>query len=298
MTNKNNCVYLDHNSSFVIRHSSFILIIGVCFIFLVSGCSGSRHNKIVVGSKNFTEQAILGELLAQQVERTTGLPVERKLFLGGSLICHNALVAGELDLYVEYTGTALTAILKEKPINDPKEVYRRTRDAYLSRFGIELTEPLGFNNTFAIIIRGEVARRLKLKTISDAAAHTPRWRAGFGPEFMERENGFRGLSAAYNLKFAETPRIMDLGLSYRALSEGKVDLIAGDSTNVLISALDLFVLDDDRHYFPPYEAVPFARKQTLDAHPGLREALNALGRKISNDTMRRLNYAVDGMHRD
>ncbi len=298
MTNEINQISQIQNSSLVTRHSSLLLAICVgCTLFLAS-CSGGRSGRIVVGSKNFTEQATLAELLAQQVERATGLPVERKLYLGGTLICHNALVAGELDMYVEYTGTAFTAILKEKPINDPREVYRRTRETYLSRFGVELTEPLGFNNTFAIIVRGEVARRLNIKSITEAAAHTPRWKAGFGPEFMEREDGFRGLAAAYNLKFAETPRIMDLGLSYRALSEGKVDLIAGDSTNGLITALDLFVLEDDKRYFPPYEAVPFVRKQALEAHPGLREALGALGGKIPDDTMRRLNYSVDGAHRD
>ncbi|HEX9285614.1 MAG TPA: glycine betaine ABC transporter substrate-binding protein [Nitrospirales bacterium] len=274
------------------------------FVFLLCltlacGCHGGRRAQTVtVGSKNFTEQSILGELLAQQIERTTKLRVERKLYLGGTLLCHEALVAGKIDMYVEYTGTALTAILKDAPINDPAEVYRRTREAYLSRFGVELSEPLGFNNTFAVIIRGETVRRLNVKTLSQAAAYTPQWKAGFGPEFMERADGFRGLASTYNLKFSESPRIMDLGLSYRALAERKVDLIAGDSTNGLIAALDLFVLQDDRRYFPPYQAVPFVRKQTLEAHPELRPALAALGGKISDETMRRMNYAVDGSHRD
>jgi len=279
-----------------LRLSTFVF--ALC-LALACGCHGGRRAQtVIVGSKNFTEQSILGELLAQQIERTAKLRVERKLYLGGTLVCHEALVAGKIDMYVEYTGTAFTAILKDEPINDPGEVYRRTREAYLSRFGVELAEPLGFNNTFAVIIRGETARRLNVKTLSQAAAYTPQWKAGFGPEFMERADGFRGLAATYNLKFSEPPRIMDLGLSYRALAERKVDLIAGDSTNGLIAALDLFVLQDDRRYFPPYQAVPFVRKQTLDAHPELRPALAALGGKISDETMRRMNYAVDGEHRD
>ena len=266
-----------------------------CF-FVMAGCAGSSK-KIIVGSKNFTEQSILGEILAQHLERS-GFAVDRKLYLGGTLICHNALLSGGIDVYVEYTGTAFTAILKNKPIGDPAEVYRQTRDAYRSQFGVELTEPLGFDNKFVILIRGEAARRLKLNTLSQAAAFTPQWKAGFGNEFVEREDGFRGLAATYGLKFAEAPRVMDLGLSYRALAEGKIDLIAGDATAGLIDSLDLFVLEDDKRYFPPYQAVPFVRSQSLDRHPGLRQALAALGGKISDQEMRRLNLAVEGERRD
>jgi osmoprotectant transport system permease protein len=256
------------------------------------------RDTIVVGSKNFTEQTILGELLAQQIERSTGSAVERRFFLGGTLICHNALVAGEIDMYAEYTGTALTAILGREPISDAREVYRRLRDEYVRRFGVVLTEPLGFNNTFAIMIRKEDARRLQVDTISEAARYAPEWRAGFGHEFMERKDGFRGLAALYGLRFREQPRIMDLGLTYRALAGGQLDLIAGDATNGLIAALDLAVLSDDRGYFPPYEAVPLVRVETLNRHPGLREALAALGGRLSDEIMRRMNYAVDGLHQD
>jgi osmoprotectant transport system substrate-binding protein len=269
----------------------------IALFFGLGGCATSQSRKIIVGSKNFTEQSILGELLAQHLERS-GFAVDRKLYLGGTLICHSALVAGGIDLYVEYTGTAYTAILKSKPISDPGEVYRQTRDAYRSRFGVELTEPLGFDNKFVILIRGETARRLKLTTLSEAAAFTPQWKAGFGSEFIEREDGFRGLSSTYNLKFAEPPRVMDLGLSYRALAEGKIDLIAGDATGGLIDSLDLFILKDDKGYFPPYEAVPFVRSQSLDRHAGLRQVLAALGGKISDTDMRRLNLAVEGERRD
>lgn len=292
--------FLSRRPRINVRYAIGILVaalLGIAGILVAAGITKGQK-KIVVGSKNFTEQSILGELLAQQVERETGLSVERKLYLGGTLICHYALVAGEIDMYVEYTGTAFTAILKRRPINDAREVYRQIQEAYISSFRVEPTEPLGFNNTFAIIVRGEAARRLNLRTLSGAAGHTPQWKAAFGPEFMEREDGFRGLAAAYNLKFAEPPRIMDLGLTYRALADGKVDLIAGDSTDGLIASLDLFVLGDDRHYFPPYEGVPLVRRQALDAHPGLRQALARLGGKISDDMMRRMNYAVDGQHRD
>jgi len=262
------------------------------------GCSANPDRRIVVGSKNFTEQVILGELLAQHIESKTGLEVERRLNLGGTFICHQAITAGEIDVYVEYTGTAFTAILRHEPISDPSQVYQQVKKEYAQRFGLEWTEPLGFNNTFAIIVRGEDARQLNLHTISQAAKYTPEWRAGFGPEFMERADGFAGLAATYGLRFAEAPRVMDLGLMYRALIEKQVDLVAGNSTDGLIASLGLVVLEDDRHYFPPYEAAPVVRQQTLERHPELRAALQHLGGLISEEDMRRLNYQVDGEHRD
>jgi osmoprotectant transport system substrate-binding protein len=207
-------------------------------------------------------------------------------------------LAGRIDLYVEYTGTALTAVLKEPPASDPGEVYERVKREYASRFNLEVAEPLGFENTFAIVVRGEDARRNHLRTISDAAAIAPRWRAGFGYEFMERPDGFQGLARTYGLKFASAPRIMDLGLLYRALIEKQVDLVAGNSTDGLIASLDLTVLEDDRHYFPPYQAVPIVRRETLARHPAVRAALAELDGVISGEDMRRLNYAIDGKHRD
>ena len=263
-----------------------------------TACGASRQNRIVVGSKNFTEQVILGELLAQYLEAKTRLAVDRRFYLAGTYICHQALLAGRIDLYVEYTGTALTAVLKQPAESSRGKVFDRVKELYASRFNLEVTEPLGFNNTFAIVIRGEDARRLGLQALSQAAAHTPEWRAGFGYEFMERPDGYQGLVRTYGLKFAAPPRIMDLGLLYRALLEKQVDLVAGNSTDGLIAARDLFILDDDRHYFPPYEAVPVIRRDTLAQHPAVREALAQLGGKISDAEMRRLNYAVDGEHRD
>ncbi len=275
-----------------------LLLSAFCSLISLFGCGPAREDRFVVGSKNFTEQVILGELVAQQLEAKTGLKVERRFYLSGTYICHQAILAGRIDLYVEYTGTALTAVLKQPAAGSRSEVYSRVKSEYASRFGLEVTEPLGFNNTFAIVIRGEDARRFGLRTISDAVPHATHWRAGFGYEFMERPDGFQGLAGTYGLKFAASPRIMDLGLLYRSLIEKQVDLVAGNSTDGLIATLDLVVLEDDRHYFPPYEAVPIVRRETLARHPAVREALAELAGKVSDEEMRRLNYALDGQHRD
>ena len=270
----------------------------ICLFFVpMIGCV-SHANRIVVGSKNFTEQLILGELFAQIIEARTHLPVERRFYLAGTFICQQAILAGRIDIYPEYTGTALTAVLKENPSSDKQEVYRRVQQGYEKRFGLSIGPPLGFDDTFAMVIRGEDARRLHIKTLSQAAAFTSRWRAGFGYEFMERPDGYKGLVASYGLRFAEAPRIMDLGLITRALKEHQVDLIAGNNTDGLIPALDFFVLEDDHHYFPPYEAVGVMRGEMLKSHPEVGAALGELAGAISDDDMRRLNYAVDGQHRD
>lgn len=263
----------------------------------ILGCA-RRTDRIVVGSKNFTEQLVLAEIFAQMIEARAHLEVERRFYLAGTFICQQAILAGRIDLYPEYTGTALTAVLKEPPGRDKQEVYRRVKQGYESRFGLTLSPPLGFDDTFAMVIRGEDARRLNLHSLSQAAAYTPKWRAGFGYEFMERPDGYKGLVATYGLKFAEAPRIMDLGLITRALKDHQVDMIAGNNTDGLIPALDLFVLDDDRHYFPPYEGVAVIRQETLKTHPEVGAALNALAGAISDDDLRRLNYAVDGEHKD
>lgn len=272
----------------------------LCFFFgaLLTACGPPRESRIVVGSKNFTEQLILGELIAQQIEAKTQLPVERRFYLAGTYICQQAILAGRIDVYPEYTGTALTAVLKQKAESGAENVFRQVKNEYAQRFDLSVGPTLGFDNTFAIEIRGDDARRLGLRTISQAAAYTPHWRAGFGYEFMERPDGYKGLAATYGLRFTEPPRIMDLGLLARALKNKQVDLIAGNMTDGLIPTLDLFVLEDDRHYFPPYEAVPIVRQDMLARHPEVEQALDALAGKISDDDMRRLNYAVDGEHRD
>ncbi|HTP44203.1 MAG TPA: glycine betaine ABC transporter substrate-binding protein [Candidatus Acidoferrum sp.] len=265
---------------------------------LLLSCGAERGNEIVVGSKNFSEQALLGEILAQHIEARTHLPVTRRFYLAGSYICQQALLAGRIDTYVEYTGTALTAILRDPIEKDPSLVFGRVQSEYKHRFGLDVLPSLGFNNTFAIVIRGEDARRLKLKTISDVALHTPQWRAGFGYEFMERPDGYQGLARIYSLRFAEAPRILDLGLLYRALLEKQVDLVAGNSTDGLLSARDLVILKDDKLYFPPYDAVPVIRGQTVTRHPEVRAAIAELAGKISDAEMQKMNYAVDGEHRD
>jgi osmoprotectant transport system substrate-binding protein len=266
-------------------------------LFLVS-CSPPRPNHPIIGAKNFTEQVILGELLAQEIEAKSDLKVERRFYLAGSYICNQALVSGRIDAYVEYTGTALTAILKQPVDRNPDEVLQKVRSLYASRFGVTVAAPLGFENTFAMVIRGDDARRLHLATLSQAAPYAPRWRLGVGYEFEQRPDGLPGLSAAYNLHFDGQPRTMDLGLLYRALTAHQVDMIAANSTDGPIQALDLVALQDDRHYFPPYQAVPLVRDDALRRWPQIGEALHVLAGKITADDMRAMNEAVDGRHRD
>jgi osmoprotectant transport system substrate-binding protein len=277
-----------------VRRACFLL----CFTALLISCGGERKNTIVVGSKNFSEQALLGEILAQHIEARTHLPVTRRFYLAGSYICQQALLAGRIDTYVEYTGTALTAILHDPIERDPSAVFGRVQREYKQRFNLNVLASLGFNNTFAIVIRGEDARRLNVRTISESARFTSQWRAGFGYEFMERPDGFEGLARVYGLRFAQPPRILDLGLLYRALLEKQVDMVAGNSTDGLLSARDLVILEDDNHYFPPYEAAPVVRSDTLARHPEARSAIEELAGKISDEEMRRMNYAVDGQRRD
>lgn len=280
------------------RRLIFLPLIFVLALALPDISCKSHANRIVIGSKNFTEQLILGELFAQIIEARTHLPVERRFYLAGTFICQQAILAGRIDIYPEYTGTALTAVLKQSPSGDKRDVLRRVKQGYESKFGLSVGAPLGFDDTFAMVIRGDDARRLHLRTLSQAAQFAPQWRAGFGYEFMERPDGYKGLVASYGLRFAEAPRIMDLGLLTRSLQNHQVDIIAGNNTDGLIPALDFFVLEDDHHYFPPYEAVAIMRGEMLKNHPEVGAALDALAGSISDDDMRRMNYAVDGEHRD
>ncbi len=270
----------------------------LCLVALLASCGPARRDTIVVGSKNFSEQALLGEILAQHLESRTKLGVSRRFYLAGSYICQQALLAGRIDTYVEYTGTALTAILHDPIESDPAAVFGRAREEYKARFGLEVMPSLGFNNTFAIVVRGEDARRMNLKKLSEAPRFPRQWRAGFGYEFMERPDGYAGLARIYGLEFDSPPRILDLGLLYRALLEKQVDIVAGNSTDGLLAARDLVILEDDKHYFPPYEAVPIVRRETFERFPGLRGAIAELAGKISDAEMQKMNYAVDGEHRD
>ena len=276
--------------------AAWVLIAAGC-TFLTS-CSPSHFDRVVVGSKNFTESFILGELIAQQIEAHTRLKVERRFYMAGTFICQQAMLAGRIDIYPEYTGTALTAVLKREISRNKQEVYQQVKSEYERRFGLTLGPALGFNDTFAMEIRGEEARRRGVQTLSQAAQFAPQWRAGFGYEFMERPDGYQGLVATYGLRFAEPPRIMDLGLLARALNDRQIDFAGGNTTDGLIPALDLYVLEDDRHYFPPYEAVPVIRQQALQQHPEVEKTLAALAGRISDAEMQRMNYAVDGEHRD
>lgn len=272
-------------------HTHFELrLLPLCLLLLLVECKG--QDTVVVGSKFFTESILLGEIVAQKLEEY-GIPVDRKLNLGGSFICHNAQITGQLDIYVEYTGTAYTAILEETDEKDPDRVRALVDSAYAERWNVVWADPLGFDNTFAMLVRGGDARRLNISSISEAIPHIPEWRLGAGYEFIERADGFRGFQAHYGVEFSSSPIELDLGLTYRALAEGRVDIIAGNSTDGQIDALDLYHLSDDRGYFPPYEAVPIVRGETLERFPQVRAALRDLAGTMSEARMRRLNMLVD-----
>ncbi len=269
----------------------FLLIISS--IFIIFSLINQSQGQIIIGSKNFTEQVILGEMVAQQIENNSDLKVDRRFNLGGTFICHEAIKAEEIDGYVEYTGTAFTAILKQKPVSNPDFVYQEVNKVYEQEFQLEVMPSLGFENTYAVLVRGETAKQYNLKTISDVAQYTPKWTAAFSYEFLAREDGYPGLSKTYNLKFSQQPNTMELGLMYRALAEKNVDLVAGNSTDGLISALDLYMLKDDKNYFPPYEAVPVFNQQILKEYPNLKTIVQQLSGKVSSEEMQQLNYLVD-----
>jgi osmoprotectant transport system substrate-binding protein len=264
----------------------------------LNSCHSSSPRKLVIGSKFFTEQVVLAELLAQHIEARTQIPVERKSNLGGTLLVQKAIESGRLDLYVEYTGTALTAVLGESPTGNSGEIYQRVKSEYAKRFNLVVTEPLGFENTFAMVVRATDAQQNHLANISDVAPLATQWRPGVGYEFLERPDGYKGWAQRYGLNFGKQPSVLDLGLLYRALAEKKVDIVAGNSTDGLIDALGFVILKDDRHYFPPYDAVPIVRQDALDRFPQLRSALADLASKITEADMRRLNRAVDADQRD
>ncbi len=265
-------------------------------LVLLTACAPPRGNSIVIGAKNFTEQVVLGELLAQEIEAATGKPVERRFYLAGSYLCQQALVSGRIDGYVEYTGTALTAILKQPLPKDQNSaaVLATVKRLYAERFGVWVEPGLGFEDTFAMVVRGDDAQRLGLKKISDLKSGM---RLGVGYEFQARPDGLAGLEKAYGLQFG-TPRVMDLGLLYRALGAGQVNVVAGNSTDGPIRALGFRVLEDDRHYFPPYEAVPLLREDSLKRHPEMQGAMERLAGKVSAEEMQAMNDAVDGKHED
>lgn len=252
--------------------------------------------RIVVGSKNFTESVLLGEIVAGALE-TRGLGVERRFNLGGAWLCHRALLSGDLDVYVEYSGTALMDIFKRPRETNRETVLALVRADY-ARAGLQALAPLGYENNFAFVIRKEDAARFDLARISDLRKVQSRFRLGMFGEFLERADGFPGLVDAYGLKFAVPPSEMDLGLLYQALEGDQIDLAVGSTTDGLIAARGFVVLEDDRRYFPPYDALPIARQEALGQYPGLRETMDLLAGRIDAPTMRRLNFEVDGRKRD
>jgi osmoprotectant transport system substrate-binding protein len=288
----------------IVRRPLLVALAGLCL--LLAACAPPRSSRVVIGAKNFTEQVVLGELLAQEIEAETGQPVDRRFYLAGSYLCQQALVTGRIDGYVEYTGTALTAILKQPlpPVGqrDAATVFRRVSELYASRYWVKVEPGLGFEDTFAMVVRGDDARRLGLRTISDAVKTSPDaangWRLGVGYEFQSRPDGLNGLMATYGLRLDGSPRTMDLGLLYRALSSNQVDMVAGNSTDGPIRALGFVVLEDDKHYFPPYEAVPLFRADSLRRHRGIQVAMDRLAGRVSAEEVRGMNYAVDSEHRD
>ena len=281
----------------ILAFVSLLVVGGIVLLWSNSRTTGTvaSDQHVVVGSKDFTESALLAEIVAQLLE-ARAVSVERQFELGGNLP-HEAMLAGKMDLYPEYTGTSYTAILDHPAISDPRAVYEQVKREYAEKFHIATSQPLGFENTFAILVRGEDARRLNLKTISDAVPHASQWRAGFGQDFKSRNDGYPGLAKAYGLKFAEV-REMDLSLTYIALASRQIDLIAGNSTEGRLTTLDLVQLEDDRHYFPPYEAVYFVRQDSLTRVPALADVMGKLAGAISTAEMRQLNYEVDGNKRD
>jgi len=272
------------------------LHIAVIVLIALTACTRSETKPIVVGSKNFTESVLLGEIAAQELE-SNGCKVDRRLNMGGSLVCDSAITSGSLDVYVEYSGTALTAILKQPIASDRAAVDRIVTTAYAIR-GLTWGPALGFNNTFAMIVRQSDAAKYALRSISDLGKVSSTFRPGFGYEFAERPDGWNGLLRAYGLKFSSSPQTMDLGLTYKALASGEIDLIAGNSTDGLIESLGLVALTDDRHYFPPYDAAIVSRSGIATKCSGARSALDSLRGSIDDTAMRRLNYEVDGKKRD
>ena len=279
-----------------VRRTAFTVVYGV--LLTVTACSPPRSSHVVIGAKNFTEQVVLGELLAQEIEAAGGGPVERRFWLAGSYLCQQALVSGRIDGYVEYTGTALTAILKQPLDRDAARVDATVSKLYEERYKVRVGPGLGFEDTFAMVVRGDDARRLGLRAISDVVGKPEISRLGVGYEFAERPDGLRGLSAAYGLHFSGEPRTMELGLLYRALAAHQVDIVAGNSTDGAIKALDFVALVDDRHYFPPYEAVPLVREDSLRKWPQIGVAMLRLAGKVTADEMRGMNLAVEAQHRD
>jgi len=261
---------------------------------VAAAAARSQAVTVRVGGKNFTEQEILGEIAAELIEKDPRFAVQRSFGLGGTGVVHDALIAGEIDLYVEYTGTALLNMLKHAPMTDRQRVYELVSRVYRQRWDLEWLPPIGFNNTYAMTVRGEQADEYGWETISDLVPFAPRLAAGFTGEFMERPDGYPGLRRTYGLEFGRVADV-DSGLMYKAVAGGQVDVVCGYSTDARILTYDLRMLRDDKHFFPPYDAAPVVRGELLRAHPQVRQLLAPLAGTIDDATMRRLNHAVDDL---
>jgi osmoprotectant transport system substrate-binding protein len=271
---------------------------GLVALLALCGCSrpGAKP-PIRVGSKNFTEQVVLGEIIAQHLEHRLHERVERSLNLGGTLLAHQALLNRQIDLYPEYTGTALAAILKDSLDNDPAEVLTRVRSEYGRRFKAEWLDPLGIDDSFAMVVNGPEARAQHLETLTDASKAQDAWMLGVGYEFEQRADGLPALEKTYHLHWKGAPKTMDLGLLYKAMEQGQVTMIAANATDGMLSKMDLSVLRDDQHAFPPYQVCIVVRQDAMSEISGLREALLELSGKFTNQQMQKLDFQVDGEHR-
>ena len=273
-------------------------IICLPLVVFAAGAAGYLRTRpdVTIGSKNFTEQLILGHMMALVIEDQTDLTVDRRFCLGGTMICHGAMINGEIDLYAEYTGTGLTAVLHDETSADPDQVYEFVSREYRRRYDVQWLPPFGINNTYAIAVREKDAVQHGWKAISDLGPFATKLRAGFTAEFSERPDGYPGLREAYGFQFGEV-RDIDAGLMYEAIAGDEVDVIAAFATDGRIAAYDLTLLIDDRRFFPPYYAAPVVRSQTLQACPDLHEALSSLEKTLDDATMRELNSKVDRQKR-
>ena len=269
--------------------------LSIIAVFLVglTNPAWSQPRSVVVASKTFTEGRILAELIAQLIENHTDISVERKLGLGGTLICFTALKSGEIDIYADYTGTGWAIILKEEgKITDPLKAFLHVQREFSARYDIEWLSPFGFNNSYALGMRKDRAEALNITQISDLVAHEKSLKAGVSLEFVNREDGYPGLRQAYGLNLSEV-RGMEHGLVYEALNAGEIDLIDVYTTDGKLARYPIAVLKDDRQFFPPYDAAPLIRKATLERYPELRSVIEQLAFQIDEATMQKLNNEVE-----
>lgn len=288
------------------KYTSIMLAIFFAFAHIVS-FSGLAYGAspasgiIVVGSKNFTEQMVVGNIAAELLEAHTSLKVEKKLHLGGTNVCFEALKRGSanngIDIYVEYTGTGLVNILQMEVKTDPQEVYETVKKEFKNRWNLIWLEPWGFNNTYTLAVKEEFAKQNNIETFSDLAKFADQLIFGCTMEFIERPDGYPGFKKAYGFSFKEA-KAMDPGLMYAAIDNDLVQVISAFATDGLLVAHNLKILKDDKNFFPPYHAAPLVNGEVLEKYPGIAEALNKLANSITDEDMQKLNYKVDGEGKD